>query len=264
MGEFAAQNSTISVRSAAKRPVSKKSGRADGSKKLTGPASALAPLFQELARLAEMSAVERRLRERGFRLVAGTDEVGRGCLAGPVVAAAVIFDHPTLFGVNDSKRLSPIDRAEICRHIMTRARAVAVGVVEPQVIDRINILQASKLAMSQAIENLLPRPDALLLDAVGLETLELPQLPIIAGDRRSVSIAAASIVAKVYRDQLMESYHVLYPDYDFANNRGYGTESHMEALRRFGPTPIHRRSFLGMTESSLLFEQDRKDGRPAR
>lgn len=207
-----------------------------------------------------MSEVERRLGDFGFRLIAGTDEVGRGCLAGPVVAAAVVVDQATLFGVNDSKLLSHIDRESLCELIVRKARAVAVGVMEPAVIDRINILQASKAAMRVAVDNLDCRPDVLLLDAVLLENLELPQLPLIGGDRRSVSIAAASIVAKVYRDLLMESYHALYPQYDFLKNRGYGTEEHWKALREHGPSPIHRHSFEGVTEPLLLFARKQGNG----
>lgn len=200
-----------------------------------------------------MTSVERILRQQGFRSIAGTDEVGRGCLAGPVVAAAVILDHDqTLFGVNDSKLLVHQDRVELCRTVCRQARAVAIGVIEPETIDRINILRASKLAMHQAIHDLEVRPDILLLDAVVVESLVIPQIPLIEGDRRSVTIAAASIIAKVYRDMLMESYHATYPQYDFVNNRGYGTESHWEALRKHGPTPIHRRTFHGVTEPRLF------------
>lgn len=200
-----------------------------------------------------MSSIERKLRERGFRCIAGTDEVGRGCLAGPVVAAAVILDEdPTIVGVNDSKQMCFEDRLAVFRWITSRARAVAIGVTEPPVIDEINILRASKQAMHHAVENLAVRPDVLVLDAVVLESVEMPQLAVISGDRRSVSVAAASIVAKVYRDLLMESYHDSYPEYDFAHNRGYGTESHLEALRRLGPSPIHRRSFLSVDEATLF------------
>lgn len=201
-----------------------------------------------------MSAIERQLRDFGFRCIAGTDEVGRGCLAGPVVAACVILDsEPTLFGVNDSKQVEADDRISVCRLIMIRARAVAVGVVEPTAIDRINILRASKLAMLHAVEDLDIRPDVLLLDAVTLETLDMPQVPLIQGDARSVTIAAASIVAKVYRDLLMESYHERYPVYDFKHNRGYATEGHQAALKVYGPSPIHRRSFEGVEEPRMLF-----------
>ena len=221
-------------------------------------------LFAELARIAEMSAVERRLRDFGFRAIAGTDEVGRGCLAGPVVAACVILDSdPTLVGVNDSKLVGHDDRIDVCRLILRRARAAAVGVMEPQTIDAINILQASKRAMIAAVENLEVRPDVLLLDAVTID-MDLPQVPLIGGDRRSVSIAAASIVAKVYRDLLMESYHDLYPVYDFRHNRGYATEGHQAALKLYGPSPIHRKSFEGVEEPMLLFVRNGADGDPTR
>ena len=214
-----------------------------------------------------MSVIERRLREFGFRCVAGTDEVGRGCLAGPVVAACVVLDcDPTLFGVKDSKMIvESDDRVTVCRRILRSARAVSIGVMEPKTIDRINILQASKLAMSDALENLTLRPDVLLLDAVTIEWLEMPQVPLIEGDKRSMSIAAASVVAKVYRDLLMESYHELYPVYDFKHNRGYATEGHQAALKHYGPSPIHRRSFEGVLEPRLLFGSNGIDGgHPAR
>ena len=208
-----------------------------------------------------MSVVERRLRDSGFRAIAGTDEVGRGCLAGPVVAAAVILDDdPTLFGVNDSKQVEAGDRVSVCRLILKRARAVSIGIVEPETIDRINILRASKLAMLQCVEDLSTRPDILLLDAVTIEGLEMPQIPLIEGDRRSVSIAAASIVAKVYRDSLMESYHGRYPVYDFKHNRGYATEGHQAALKVYGPSPIHRKSFEGVEEPRMLFGALEEDG----
>jgi ribonuclease HII len=208
-----------------------------------------------------MSVIERRLREFGFRAIAGTDEVGRGCLAGPVVAACVILDcEPTLLGVNDSKMLDVVDRVSVCRHIISCARAIGVGVVEPHAIDELNILRASKLAMFDAVQQLPVRPDVLLLDAVTLESLEMPQIPLIEGDKRSVSIAAASVVAKVYRDLLMESYHDRYPVYDFRHNRGYATEGHQAALKVYGPSPIHRKSFEGVEESMLLFGRDGDDG----
>jgi len=212
-----------------------------------------------------MSVVERRLRDFGFRCIAGTDEVGRGCLAGPVVAACVILgDDPTLVGIHDSKQIDEADRVAACRLILRRARAVSIGVVEPEAIDRINILRASKLAMLHAVHDLSLRPDVLLLDAVTLEQLDMPQIPLIGGDRRSLSIAAASIVAKVYRDLLMESYHARYPVYDFKHNRGYATEGHQAALKTYGPSPIHRKSFEGVEEPKLLFGVHEEDGGPAR
>lgn len=212
-----------------------------------------------------MSAIERRLRDSGFRAIAGTDEVGRGCLAGPVVAAAVILDgESTVFRVNDSKLVAADDRVALCQRILECARAVAVGVIEPCEIDRINILRASKLAMAVAVDDLPVRPDVLLLDAVTVESLDLPQVPLIEGDKRSVSIAAASIVAKVYRDLLMESYHDRYPVYDFRHNRGYATEEHRAAVKLYGPSPIHRRSFEGVAEPMLLFGRDEENGGPKR
>lgn len=211
-----------------------------------------------------MAVIERRLRAFGFRCIAGTDEVGRGCLAGPVVAAAVILECDPMVGINDSKLLKAEERSAVCRTILSCAKAVGIGVVEPHVIDRINILQASKLAMQFAVENLSIRPDVLILDAVSLEALEMPQVPLIGGDRRSVSIAAASVVAKCYRDWLMESYHAIHPQYDFVNNRGYGTESHWEALRKHGPSPIHRTSFEGVGTPLPLFEKKSIHGTAAR
>lgn len=255
MAGSAAQSSTISGISAAKPRASKRSASA---KRAAKNELLVEHVFAELARVAEMSAVERRLRDFGFRSIAGTDEVGRGCLAGPVVAACVILDHdPTLLRVNDSKQVAHDDRVALCRIILQRARAVSVGVVESKTIDRINILRASKLAMAHAVEDLPVRPDVLLLDAVLLETIDMPQVPLIGGDRRSISIAAASIVAKVYRDLLMESYHERYPVYDFAHNRGYATEGHQAALKTYGPSPIHRRSFEGVDEPMMLFGSGR-------
>lgn len=252
------QSSTTSGISAEKPRASKSGAR---SKKRTPDEKLYDSLFAELARVAEMSAIERRLRDSGFRCIAGTDEVGRGCLAGPVVAACVILDDdPTLLGVNDSKQVDAEDRLSVCRLIYSRARAIAIGVIEPATIDRINILRASKLAMHEAVENLPLRPDVLLLDAVLLESLEMPQIPLIKGDSRSVSIAAASIVAKVYRDLLMESYHERYPVYDFKHNRGYATEGHQAALKTYGPSPIHRKSFEGVEEPRLLFGICEEDG----
>ena len=218
-------------------------------------------LFAELAKMAEMASIERELRGFGFRAIAGTDEVGRGCLAGPVVAACVILgSDPTLPGVRDSKMIDVETRTRLLRLIVANARAISIGVVEAETIDRINILRASKLAMHQAVEDLQVRPDILLLDAVTIENLEMPQVPIIGGDRRSLSIAAASIVAKVYRDLLMESYHERYPVYDFKHNRGYATEGHQAALRMYGPSPIHRKSFEGVEEPRLLFGISEEDG----
>lgn len=181
---------------------------------------------------------------RGFSLVAGIDEVGRGPLAGPVVAAAVILPpQADLSGVTDSKRLTAAQREACRRDILACAVAVGLGWIEPAEIDRINILQATFKAMVQAVENLEVRPDFLLIDGPYSLPLPLPQKGLRRGDQLSLSIAAASIVAKVHRDRLMGRYHALYPVYDFARNKGYGTPRHLEALRCHGPCPVHRLSF---------------------
>ena len=185
----------------------------------------------------------------GCRDIAGIDEAGRGPLAGPVVAAAVIL--PSAFHdpeINDSKKLSPKKRQRLYGKIYTQAVAVGIGIVDALEIDRINILQASLLAMSMAVDNLAPRPDFLLIDGTFTIRCDLPQKPIVKGDARSISSAAASIVAKVSRDRLMEIYHLYYPQFDFPRHTGYPTKMHKEAIREFGCCPIHRRSFKGVKE----------------
>ncbi len=182
------------------------------------------------------------------QLVAGVDEVGRGPLAGPVVAAAVILPEDfSLLEVNDSKKLSPQKRLVLYPKILQEAVAVGVGVMDNKVIDQINIYEADRLAMKQAVEALSTRPDALLVDAMNVP-VDLPQLELIKGDAKSNSIAAASIVAKVFRDSLMDDYARLYPDYAFDHNAGYGTKDHLEALRKYGPTSIHRLTFSPVSE----------------
>jgi len=187
---------------------------------------------------------EREAYRRGYGLISGIDEVGRGPLAGPVVAAAVILPrHVELPEVRDSKRLSAAQREACCTEILGCARAVGIGCIEAAEIDRVNILQATFKAMIEAVEQLSVRPDFLLIDGPYQLPLPIPQKGIPRGDQRSVSIAAASIVAKVHRDRLMGEYHALYPAYDFAQNKGYGTARHLAALRRHGPCPLHRLSF---------------------
>jgi ribonuclease HII len=195
-------------------------------------------------------------RSGGFRLIAGVDEVGRGALAGPVVAAAVILDpeRPVPEGLDDSKKLTPLQRQRIADEILETAVAFAVGQVEPEEIDRINILQASKLAMIEALKQLDPCADYLLIDAVQLKEAELPQKSIIHGDSISASIAAASVIAKTYRDALMHSFHEVYPQYNFAKHVGYCTREHREALRAHGPCRIHRRSFHGVLAEGMKAE----------
>ncbi len=181
-----------------------------------------------------------------YQYICGIDEVGRGPLAGPVVAGAVILpkDCDILY-INDSKKLSPQKRDELYQIIMEKAVSVGIGMVSPQRIDEINILQATYEAMRQAIEKLNPQPDILLNDAVTIPGVMMKQVPIIKGDAKSISIGAASIVAKVTRDRLMEEYDNIMPEYGFAKNKGYGTKEHIEALKKIGPSPIHRHSFIG-------------------
>ena len=187
---------------------------------------------------------ERELRLAGFSHVAGIDEVGRGCLAGPVVAAAVILpERPRLKGLRDSKVLPRARREALYELILDRADAIGVGCVEVETIDRINILQATKLAMRQAVERLPVAPDHLLIDALRLPSVDLPQRPIIDGDAISASIAAASVVAKVTRDRICDEMDERYPAYGFRRNKGYGTPRHLHALNDAGPCEWHRRSF---------------------
>lgn len=187
---------------------------------------------------------EGRLHREGFKLVAGVDEVGRGPLAGPVVAAAVIFPpgyfHPE---ITDSKRLNPRKRENLYQVIQAEALAVGLGVIEPDVIDRVNILKATLLAMCEAVEGLKLKPDYLLVDGNIRIPYSLPQEAIVKGDNLSISIAAASIVAKVSRDWIMEIYDRQYPHYLFGRNKGYGTKEHREAIEKYGLCKIHRRSF---------------------
>src|ERR1044071_6804571 len=195
-------------------------------------------------------------RRGGFRFVAGVDEVGRGALAGPVVAAAVILDPERSVpeGLDDSKKLTARQRERLAGEILQTAVAFTVGQVEPEEIDRINILQASRLAMLEAIKQLDPCADYLLIDALQLKEAALPQKAIIHGDSISSSIAAASISAKTYRDALMRSFHEVYPQYNFARHVGYGSREHLGALREHGPCRIHRKSFHGVVTEGMRDE----------
>jgi len=188
-------------------------------------------------------AWESGLRSRGFHAIAGVDEVGRGCIFGAVVAAAVVLDPARpVKGLNDSKQIEPERREEIAAIIRERARAWAVASVDADVIDRINIYQASRLAMKLALQNLRSAIDFVLIDAMPLE-IELPQLSLIKGDERCHSIAAASIVAKVYRDATMREWDAVYPQYGLGRHKGYQTPEHLSALKEHGPSPLHRFSF---------------------
>ncbi len=197
----------------------------------------------ELIRTEELKKYEKEY--SAFSYVCGIDEVGRGPLAGPVVAGAVVFpkDCDILY-INDSKQLSEKKREELYDIIMENAISCAVGYATPEKIDEINILNATYQAMRDAIQNLSVQPDILLNDAVTIPQVSIKQVPIIKGDAKSISIGAASIIAKVTRDRLMVDYDKIFPEYDFASNKGYGSATHIAALKKHGPTPIHRRSFI--------------------
>ena len=194
-------------------------------------------------RLEKMLAYEKELYTQGIQLIAGVDEVGRGPLAGPVVAAAVILPKACKIpGLNDSKKIPKSKHKEIYEAVLQNAVAIGIGIKDNQVIDQVNIYEATKLAMMEAIGQLEPQPQHLLIDAMRLD-LPISQTSIIKGDANSLSIAAASIVAKVTRDQMMEEFDCEYPGYDFTQNAGYGTANHLAGLDKLGVTPIHRRSF---------------------
>lgn len=198
----------------------------------------------EHARLLKMYAYEHEAWARGYEIVAGVDEAGRGPLAGPVSVAAVILPHDLcLPKLNDSKKLSAKVREELFDEIQEKAIAVGTALIDAQTIDRVNIYQATINGMYEAIFSLQPEPQEVLIDAVPLENLPMASQSIIKGDAKSASIAAASIIAKVTRDRLMDEYDKIYPEYGFAQHKGYGTAQHIEALKKYGPCPIHRRSF---------------------
>ncbi|MDF2908161.1 MAG: rnhB [Herbinix sp.] len=200
-------------------------------------------LQKELERLEKMKEYEKKYND--YEYICGIDEVGRGPFAGPVIAAAVILpkDCEILY-INDSKQLSEKKREELYDEIVSKAVAYGIGSVPPNQIDEINILQATYEAMRKAIGNLKVKPDLLLNDAVTIPQVNIKQIPIIKGDAKSVSIAAASIIAKVTRDRMMGAYHQIFPEYDLASNKGYGSPNHIEAIKKYGLTPIHRRSFV--------------------
>ena len=198
---------------------------------------------EELVRMENMRCYEKQY--SSYSAICGIDEVGRGPLAGPVIAAAVVLPGDCIIPyVNDSKKLTEKKREELYDEIYDKALAVGIGQVEHDVIDSINILQATYEAMRIAISKLEVEPDILLNDAVTIPQVSIKQVPIIKGDAKSISIASASIIAKVTRDRLMVEYDKIYPEYDFASNKGYGSKNHIEALKLFGPTPIHRKSFI--------------------
>lgn len=200
-------------------------------------------LETEISRIESLCFYEKKYGDYDY--ICGIDEVGRGPLAGPVVAGAVILPKDCrILYINDSKKLSPAKREELYEEIREKALAVGFGVVSPARIDEINILNATYEAMRDAISSLSIKPGILLNDAVTIPGTAIPQVPIIKGDAKSISIGAASIMAKVYRDRMMVEYDRLFPGYAFASNKGYGSKEHMEALKKLGPCPIHRRSFI--------------------
>jgi len=207
-------------------------------------AKRLAKEQAELLRLEGMREYEKEY-ELTCDCICGIDEAGRGPLAGPVVAAAVILPKGMVIPyVNDSKKLTERRRELLYPEIMEKALAVGVGIVSPERIDEINILQATYEAMRQALSQLPIRPDVLLNDAVRIPGVDIPQVPIVKGDAKSISIACASVIAKVTRDRMMVEYDQLYPEYGFAGHKGYGSAAHMEAIRQVGPCPIHRKTFI--------------------
>ena len=200
-------------------------------------------LEKEKQRIEGMCAYEKEYEHLGY--ICGIDEVGRGPFAGPVVAGAVVLPRDCrILYINDSKQLSEKKREELYEELMDKAVAAEVGYASPARIDEINILQATYEAMREAVAKLPIKPQILLNDAVTIPGISIPQVPIIKGDAKSISIAAASIVAKVTRDRLMREYDKIMPQYGFASNKGYGSGAHIEALKKYGPTPIHRRSFI--------------------
>ena len=207
------------------------------------------PLFSqsEMPSLFDPCYYEKTAREDGYHLIAGVDEAGRGPLAGPVVAAAVVVPFGLILeGVTDSKKLSPGAREDAFQLIDKKALAIGIGVVSRRLIDEINILRASLEAMKRAVSALSLKPDFILVDGNQPIPFSIPQRCIIKGDQKSISISAASIMAKVYRDRIMQSFDKRYPEYGFYSNKGYGTAGHRKALKIYGPSPIHRLSFKGV------------------
>ncbi|MEW6118239.1 MAG: ribonuclease HII [Nitrospirota bacterium] len=196
-------------------------------------------------------------REGGFSFIAGVDEAGRGPLAGPVVAAAVILPIDVrIAGVRDSKRIPKREREQLFWNILDNAVDFGIGVVGAEEIDRINILQATRQAMHRAVLDLSHPSDLVLVDAVHIPAISLRQRALVKGDAKSASIAAASILAKVIRDRIMNRYHLIYPQYGFDRHKGYGTRAHLDKLREYGPCPIHRKSFQNVLPPALLFEEN--------
>ncbi|MEA1939523.1 MAG: ribonuclease HII [Candidatus Caldatribacteriota bacterium] len=204
-------------------------------------------LYKEKLRVLYLYHYENIYRKKGMTLISGLDEAGRGSLAGPVVASAIVLPlNLFIYNIKDSKKLTPKKRIKIYNKILEKAKDVGIGIVEPTIIDKINIARASFLAMKRAILNLKHKPEYLLVDGFEIPQILIPQLALIKGEDKSISIAAASIVAKVFRDNLMIKYDEEFPHYNLKKNKGYGTKEHFQALRKYGATRIHRRSYKGV------------------
>ena len=201
---------------------------------------------KEEARLTQLKEIEKEFFDKGVKCIAGIDEAGRGPLAGPVVVASVILPEDSMIeGVNDSKKVSENKREKLYEIITNEAISYGVGIIYPEEIDEINILQATKKGLTMAIKQMEQKPNIIMVDALtGIDTLGIPYKSIIKGDAKCYSIAAASIVAKVTRDRIMREWDKVYPEYGFASHKGYGTAKHIAALKEYGPCPIHRRSFI--------------------
>lgn len=209
-------------------------------------------------KFCEMQTYEKKLKINGCHVVAGLDEAGRGPLAGPVVAAAVVLGESfDVLGIDDSKKLSAMQRENLYEQILARSEACGIGMASVEEIDELNILNATKLAMKRALENLGIHPDHLLIDALQLEGVEADQTAIIKGDQKSLSIAAASILAKVTRDRLVDELSAKYPKYGFEQHKGYGTKAHCSAILKYGPTELHRKTFLRNLMSGEHDEDDK-------
>lgn len=199
---------------------------------------------EELERLKNMLVIEESLYDAGYEYICGVDEAGRGPLCGPVVAAAVILPkHGCIEGVNDSKKISEKKREKLYDDIMKGAIAVGIGISDVDVIEKVNILNATKIAMKKAIESLSIKPDYVLIDGNQKIDIDILQETVVSGDAKSESIASASIIAKVTRDRMLRKFDEMYPEYGFAKHKGYGTKAHIEAIKKYGLTPIHRKSF---------------------
>ena len=201
---------------------------------------------KELQRLTELKKIEQEIYDQGKEYICGIDEAGRGPLAGPVVVASVIMPKDSMIeGVNDSKKVSEKKREKLYDQILEEAISYSVGIVDQKEIDRVNILNATKAGLTESIKGLKTKPDIILVDAItGIDTCGIPYMPIIKGDAKCYSIAAASIIAKVTRDRIMRQWHEVYPEYNFIQHKGYGTAAHIAAIKEYGLCPLHRLSFV--------------------